>query len=200
MRLTKDMREDIANALLKRKFDPVKQRLKEIEHTLADDILLHMWSDRYPDFTFPPSLIGTPPDWMPCSTPVEWFPVASYITAQCGEQFAALYYREPRRVPACFSTHTPQRIYPADHTFTDRVRNLLLEQKQMQMDYREMRREIHTVLDSVTTVNKLLAVWPEVTEVLKPFMRPKTRLPAVSLDKLNHALGLVDAENGGSTA
>ena len=53
---------------------------------------------------------------------------------------------------------------------------------------KQLRREVRGVLNSVTTVKKLLEVWPAVAELLPDPAKPEAALPAIQLDKINAAI------------
>lgn len=53
----------------------------------------------------------------------------------------------------------------------------------------ELKRSLKTVLNSVKTTKQLIAVWPEVVELLPPEEAPK-QLPAIRTESLNKAIGL----------
>lgn len=63
--------------------------------------------------------------------------------------------------------------------------------KAIKNDANKMRAQVNSVLNSVTTVAKLLKVWPECRELLPAGLgQDKVRLPAVPIKDLNAALGL----------
>lgn len=54
----------------------------------------------------------------------------------------------------------------------------------------DLRTDVRAALNSVTTVARLLKVWPEVKELLPTSAAPTTNLPAVKVEHLNAAIGL----------
>lgn len=62
----------------------------------------------------------------------------------------------------------------------------------------DLRTDVRAALNSVTTVARLLKVWPEVKELLPTSAAPTTNLPAVKVEHLNAAIGL-PTENQGVT-
>lgn len=58
----------------------------------------------------------------------------------------------------------------------------------------DLKIEVRAAVDSVTTVGKLLSVWPEAKELLPTYAAQPKNLPAVRVDKLNAAIGLPTEE------
>jgi hypothetical protein len=91
------------------------------------------------------------------------------------------------------------RITPRRHTIkantelSKQLHGILKVQDQIALDKRNMEADVRAVLNSVTTVKKLLDVWPEASELIPTLPRvkdPKSNLPAIQPDKLNAVLGL----------
>lgn len=57
-------------------------------------------------------------------------------------------------------------------------------------DAEKIRAQVHALIDPVTTVAKLLKVWPEVRELLPPGLEHGKSLPAIPVADLNAAIGL----------
>jgi hypothetical protein len=81
--------------------------------------------------------------------------------------------------------------FTADHKLTAEFRKLEADKDARRKRYRAARDAVSCVVHSVTTVAKLVKVWPEV----KPFLPPcspegKTGLPAVQTDVVNKLLGI----------
>ena len=82
----------------------------------------------------------------------------------------------------------------ANHTLTvefDRLEHLGNELAERRTN---LRAEVRAVLNSVTTVSRLLKVWPEAKELLPAGEQKEVNLPSVQLDKLNEAIGLPTPE------
>lgn len=80
---------------------------------------------------------------------------------------------------------------PRDHALHAEYLEIEALDKAIQADANKMRAQVNSVLNSVTTVAKLLKVWPECRELLPAGLgQDKVRLPAVPIKDLNAALGL----------
>lgn len=62
--------------------------------------------------------------------------------------------------------------------------------KGIKADAEKIRAQVHALIGSITTVAKLLKVWPEVRELLPPGLEHGKTLPAVPVADLNAAIGL----------
>ena len=79
----------------------------------------------------------------------------------------------------------------SDHPLTVQFEKLEAREKELQLRKSNLRAEVRAVVDSVTTINKLLSVWPEAKELLPASANPQTKnLPSVNVESLNAAIGL----------
>lgn len=78
----------------------------------------------------------------------------------------------------------------ADHPLS--VEFFTLEDRKTELDKRRdsIRVDVRAVVNSVTTVARLLAIWPEAKELLPTSAAPKPQLPAIKVEHLNAAIGL----------
>lgn len=80
---------------------------------------------------------------------------------------------------------------PRDHALQAEYNEIEALDKAIQDDANKIRAQVNSVLNSVTTVAKLLKVWPECRELLPGGLgHGKVRLPSVPIKDLNAALGL----------
>lgn len=84
-------------------------------------------------------------------------------------------------------------MLPSSHQLSERFEALESKKKELDKRKHELKTEIRAVLDSVSTVGKLLAVWPESKELI-PAASQKATLPSVSVESLNAAIGLPSDE------
>lgn len=78
----------------------------------------------------------------------------------------------------------------ATDSITERYRSCEDESKDIDAAERRLRQEIRSVLYSVTTTGRLLAVWPEVEPFLSNIEPATVSVPAVPVAELNEKLGL----------
>jgi hypothetical protein len=122
------------------------------------------------------------------SLPSGYLPENNYISLYINGQYTQLYLYEQRRVAESreslsLTSSDPLAIEIRDH----RSRTEKVEQ-----DFRKAEGQARAVLASVTTLQKLLDVWPEVEAFTKDFGaegKPVTAL-ALPIKTLNAALGL----------
>lgn len=83
---------------------------------------------------------------------------------------------------------------PAEHPLS--VEFFALEDRRTELHKQrdDLRAEVRAAVNSVTTVGKLLAVWPEAKELLPASAASKPQLPAVKVEHLNAAIGLPTEE------
>lgn len=82
-------------------------------------------------------------------------------------------------------------MLPSDHPLTIQFEKLEAKEKEIISRRSNLRAEVRAVLDSVTTINKLLSVWPEAKELLPSSAKPQVKnLPSVNVESLNAAIGL----------
>lgn len=93
-----------------------------------------------------------------------------------------------------FRGHRPGKsglMLSSDHPLTVQFEKLEAREKELQLRKSNLRAEVRAVVDSVTTINKLLSVWPEAKELLPASAKPQTKnLPSVNVESLNAAIGL----------
>ena len=86
-------------------------------------------------------------------------------------------------------------VYDVNHEVTHRATVLQNERVDLTAEISAMRHSARATLDSVTTIQKLIMIWPEVESFAAPFLQEKTAaaviLPVASRERLNNALGLL---------
>lgn len=85
-------------------------------------------------------------------------------------------------------------VYDANHHFSQKATNLQGIRKDLKAEISSMRNSTRATLNSATTIQKLVMIWPEVEAFAAPFMQKETAaaaiLPVVARERLNEALGL----------
>jgi hypothetical protein len=80
--------------------------------------------------------------------------------------------------------------YEATHDLAERFAALEQRWSQLEADIRAAQRAARAAMDSVTTVKRLIEVWPEVAPFVQHYENKPNTLPAVPRSDLNVALGL----------
>lgn len=104
--------------------------------------------------------------------------------------------RIERRFPSKFRGKCV-KVYEATHPLSEEFRNLLVEETALVAEIERAQRTTKANLGSVTTVKKLIDVWPEVEEFAKHYLdngERKAVLPAIPRADLNAQLGLPPTE------
>lgn len=72
-----------------------------------------------------------------------------------------------------------------DHPLTLEFNSISNDWNNLKTESIRLRSEVRAVLDSVTTVKRLLEVWPEVKDLLPELKKPTVNLPVVQIDRIN---------------
>ena len=93
-----------------------------------------------------------------------------------------------------FSGSYAINVYDANHDFSKRATELQGKRKDLKDEIASMRASTRATLDSATTIQKLIMIWPEVEAFASPYLQQETAaaaiLPVVARERLNDALGL----------
>lgn len=179
VRLTTGIRESVLRQLLKHRFEKEEQELKATQEQLALDA--H-------DLLFPDALRKQLE-----ALPEGFVPTAAYVRVKLGDTH---YYRHLE-----FPNDIRKRVRSADHNKVFLLepghpiyaRLFELEAKESALKEAKglARHQAKAVLYSVTTVAKLVSVWPEVTPFVQKFIdAPEPTLPALPIPSLNQMLSL----------
>lgn len=89
---------------------------------------------------------------------------------------------------------TPEKnkcLFPADHELSKRFARIVDKESSIEKKEAEIKANVKAALDSVTTIKKLISVWPEIKEILpEAEQEQQTSLPAVKVENLNSLIGL----------
>lgn len=172
MRLTKDIRNQILDAVLAHRFTDEETSLEESFRAFADDYYRALFS---------------PEEWeLINNCPREWFYVSTDICARYQGRSQFLKMSSEERVP--------QSLKREDMLDTQARRYAKLLERRTK--YQKLRCEVSQhaagVLNSVTTVKRLLEVWPEVKKFIPTeFSKPDvTTALAIPMKQLNEKLRL----------
>ena len=82
-------------------------------------------------------------------------------------------------------------LFPADHELSKRFAQIVDKESSIEKKEAEIKANVKAALDSVTTIKKLISVWPEVKEILpEGEQEQQASLPAVKVENLNSLIGL----------
>lgn len=99
----------------------------------------------------------------------------------------------PLMFPAAFAIGSLDVVIERGDEYSEVYSAITQNESQIYKRYEEVRREVDAVMRANSTVKKLLAVWPEVKELLPEAYldpKPKVHLPAFNPAKLNNTIGL----------
>jgi len=96
--------------------------------------------------------------------------------------------------PPGFSGNYAINTFDASHEFSERAAVLQGQRKDLASEISSMRHSTRATLDTASTIQKLIVIWPEVEAFAAPFLQQETAaaaiLPVVARERLNDALGL----------
>ncbi len=175
VRLTNEIRNSISSAILNRLFNDRLSKLKDEEATLAEVV----YADLYLD--------GVQKQMH--ALPKGFLPSDNTLKIKSGDSYEFLKLKE-HRLMAQMHYHN-WIVYDVDHPIAERLFHCVKDKESLGNERVESRAQINAVLQSVTTIKKLIEVWPEVQEFAEPF-ETKTVCTALSLpiQELNTRLGL----------
>lgn len=103
-----------------------------------------------------------------------------------------VFWKEERRISYDHRSGVA-RAYAENHPFTQEFRTLGRKREALKEEKDTAKRSALSILNSVTTLNKLIEIWPEVSRFAQDFQDRKTgqmKLPAVVVKDVNARLGL----------
>jgi hypothetical protein len=128
--------------------------------------------------------------------PDKFLPTGTTITVYVGGQCIELRLKEPHRFAYKwrdrYHQEDPFALVPGDQ-LADRCLKWARAKKKQSDEYQEAKLKTKKVLESVTTLKKLIEVWPEIEVFVMPFIKDKTKAVtalAVPIASLNRVLDL----------
>lgn len=95
----------------------------------------------------------------------------------------------------CRSSYRNRVAITADNPLNDEFDAIEAEQKVINDLRTSVKSEVTAMVNSVTTIKKLLEIWPEAKELLPPDEQVKSTAMVASVDNLNTMIGLPSGEN-----
>lgn len=177
VRLSNYIREQVLNAVLKHAFEAREKALEAEKFALGDAV----YNDIYPE----------PLRKQMAALPDGFLPTDGGVKVQFdGQRFTHVYFGERRRI-AKSHEYNAARVYDAKHPLTARYDAWKKAQDDLDAEKSKAKSSAEAVLNSVTTVKKLIEVWPEVEQFARPFaVESPSRAIALPIRELNARLGL----------
>lgn len=128
--------------------------------------------------------------------PDGWLPETQTIQAEIGGQYVHLCLAEKQYVRIPSERRGCLLKLESSHPLYDRMMKLNAEEKELGEEKDKLIAEINAVLHSVTTANKLIEIWPEISKTVNAACKTyvtSANLPAPRIDLLNESLGLKKA-------
>ena len=153
-RLTNSLRYKIHNALMERAYVERKEEIARMEHALG----MAVYNDKYPSDS--QALMRKLPD--------TFFDQSSVITAAFNNAYYHLSVQEP--IPLGYF-HARSRCalnnYPEDHALTEVFKAFRTTKEEYEKDRDRLAAESSAILQSCSTVKKLIETWPDIIPVLE---------------------------------
>ena len=179
MRLTNQIRQDILKALLDQRFEKEQNENKRQLDALGEKIYHSIYT---------PELLG-----LMAQLPGNSFRRVSNIMARCGRNYRS--FNLPKVVELLHFHHQVCVEIPAESELGKEYFDILRKHDELRDNRTEMERKVLTTLNSVTTMHKLLKVWPEVEPFVKGRLFSSPNLPALPTQELNKLLGIPKNES-----
>lgn len=179
-RLTTYLRDTICTRVLEHRFKSLLAEQQERELLFGQVVYLDLYPENIRDLMQ--------------RLPAGFLPTRKEVKAMFGETFAHVYFPEDRRVAEAHdSFNVVVKRYDADHPLSGHYHVLEADRERLEEEQRAASRGINSVLGSVSTLSRLLQVWPEV----RPFLSnlpganpPRPTALALPLPALNELLNL----------
>lgn len=201
VRLTKDMREQIAAKVINYKFGSTM--LSELRHEQAS-IAQAVYND----------MLSEKEKVLIESLPNGWLPESEYVSVRFGGEYTQLWFNGTitslpynmtrilginsglktvtKRIPS-YATRHAAKTFNARHALSERYSGLGIKLSKFKEDYTTSNTMLSATLKKATTSNRLIELWPEI----KPFVEAVVGKPAASstalaipIASLNERFGL----------
>jgi hypothetical protein len=187
-RLTKELRKEIHNALMERAYTERKEEIVRMEHNLG----MRVYNDLYPP-QVQEQMKMLPNDFFNQATAMKVAFDSNYHHISLPEEIA-LAYKDYRPYGGTVAN------YPAGHELTDAYIKFKKLEDEYKHDRMRLYSESNAILESCTTVKKLIETWPEIEPILQKLnihtaQSKEVHLPAVIQD-MNALFSLPPAEDG----
>lgn len=201
IKLTKYMRDDIAKRLLSHKFTKDYLAIVEKRKAFAEELYNDIFSaeDRK-------KMYELPNGWLPEESSIS-FQIGggsgytnirvngSFYSCELGnimESIPPLFKRVPNK-----RRHGALKVYDTTSSFSIRYTKLENETQDLIKQVRDAQTKVESALASVTTIGKLIQVWPEIKPFTNKWINASAeyKLPAIPVQDLNETFELPVEEN-----
>ena len=177
VRLNLQVRAKILQRLLAHAFGERDKKLNADKEALGHDV----YNDLYPT-DLRKKMSALPDGFLPESR--------SQSVAFAG-QVTVVVWHELRRIADSRSSYHPTKAYDSDHVFTKRFFGLERESSRLKEERAKAESAARAVLNSCSTLKKLLEIWPEAAPFASDFTAPPAvRALTLSIKDLNVQLRL----------
>lgn len=197
-RLTSSIREAIAKAVMKHRYEATVKAL--IEEKAAFGMMVY--EDLYSKATRE-KMNALPEGWLSTSDNVAVTFGATYdrvyFNGYTHGKILSVVSSEDRRKGGSLRLwgkheHGCAKVYEASHPLAEANFKLDAKERELKTQFDETRRQVDAALAAVTTVKKLIEVWPEIAPFCIEFENEKPHLPALPTSKLNAILDMPISE------
>lgn len=197
-RLTNDIRSAIADAVMKHRYESVVRALIAEKAEFGTKVYEDLYSKSTRD-----KMNALPEGWLPTS---------DNIAVTFGATFERVYFsgRTSGKIVSVIPQATrtasvPKRLlgkhergcamaYEATHKLSVEHANLEAKERDLKVEFDAARKQVDAALSAVTTVKKLIEVWPEIAPFAAGFEDEKPQLPALPTADLNKLFELPVSE------
>lgn len=197
-RLTKDIREAIARSVMKHRYEATVKALVEEKAAFGMKVYEDLYSKANRE-----KMNALPEGWLPSS---------DNVTVQFGASYDRVYFNgyTHGKIVSVVSSEDKRKecslrlwgkhergcakVYDATHPLAVARFNLDAKERDLKTQFDETRRQVDAALNAVTTIKKLIEVWPEIAPFAADFENEKPQLPALPTSKLNAILDLPVSE------
>lgn len=217
-RLTKAIRESILDALIIRAFKDRSEKHFEKEldfcQRVYDDIMVRrtvrLENGSGDKVTLRSAVDALPPGWGSSgetfkvefagqSTKIDRYDGLEQDYRANATTFVGMTFKHERNRPQWtfqpgVTSHSTLDVFPADNPFSEEFTVLTNARTDLRDEVARVTASTRATLESCTTIQKLIVMWPEVEPFAAPFLNPskaaEVMLPVVQRDALNDVLGL----------
>lgn len=197
-RLTTSIRNAIANAVMKHRYEATVSALIDEKAAFAVNVYEDLYSKSTRD-----KMNALPEGWLPSS---------DNVAVQFGASYERIYFNgytygklvsviasEDRRKDGGLRllgkhAHGCAKVYDATHPLSIAHSNLESKERRLKTEFEETRLQVEAALNAVTTTKRLIETWPEIAPFASQFDDEKPQLPAIPTQQLNKILGLPVSE------
>ena len=195
-RLTNDIRDAILRSLIKHRFQPEIDAIENRVQALAGEVY-----DAAYDADTQARMQGLPDGWLFQDDDFEAVFGGQRVRIGFngymyrGADMAGLDNAKPKVLRRILEQHRQRSLVSltTDHPLSKKFEAINQDRERLKEAIGTSRRKTRAALDAVSTVEKLISVWPEVKPFAERYVEAKDtrpKLPAIPVENLNASLGL----------